>query len=124
MKQAILDTSFILTAVRNKIDFLEELAFMSFKVFIPKQVVEEIKKVSISDKRFHFKNDAKLALKLIKCYSCKALDIGKGHVDDRLFDYANKNREVVIGTIDKELMKRIKNPKIIIRNKKQLQLIS
>ena len=49
MKQVILDTSFILTCVKQKIDFFEELKFMGVKVLIPRQVIRELKNMKTSD---------------------------------------------------------------------------
>lgn len=124
MEHAILDTSFILTAVRNRIDLIEELQFMGLKIVIPKQVIEEIKKVAKSEKRLHFREDAELALKLLSVYPYQEVDIGKGHVDNQIIEYAKKNKHVFVGTIDEGLGSKLTNRKIIIRNKKQLEVIS
>ena len=43
MKKVLLDTNFILTAIRNKIDFFEEIKLIGMKIAVPKQVVAEIK---------------------------------------------------------------------------------
>ena len=53
MKQIILDSSFIITCIKQKIDFFEEL--VGEQIIIPKQVINEIKRL-----------DNQLALKLLE----------------------------------------------------------
>ena len=65
MKYAILDTNFILTCVKQKIDFFEDIKLMGFQIVIPKQVINEIEKVSSSKKKLHVRDDALLSLKLL-----------------------------------------------------------
>ena len=45
MKQVLLDTNFILTCVKQKIDFFEEIYLMGIEILIPEKVIEEIKKL-------------------------------------------------------------------------------
>ena len=45
MRNVLLDTSFILTCVRNKIDFFEQLELEGFKILVPKQVIKEIEAI-------------------------------------------------------------------------------
>ena len=71
MKQVILDTNFILTCIKQKIDFFEEINLMGVQILIPKQVIQEIKNISKSKKKRHFKEDAKLSLKLLEKNSYK-----------------------------------------------------
>ena len=42
MKKAIIDTNFIITSVKQKIDFLEELNFLGIECLIPKEVIKEL----------------------------------------------------------------------------------
>ena len=51
MKYAILDTNFILTCVKQKIDFFEDIKLMGFQIVIPKQVINEIEKIPKSKKK-------------------------------------------------------------------------
>ena len=37
MKQALLDTNFILSCIRKKIDFFEEIRLMGIKIIIPEE---------------------------------------------------------------------------------------
>ena len=113
MKQIILDTSFILSAVRNKIDIFNEL--LEYNILIPKQVINEIKNQKSSN--------AKLALKILQLNKYNEIDLGKAHVDKLIINYAKKNPKVIVATLDREIKKKVKNSKLVIRGKKQLEVI-
>jgi len=117
MKEALLDTNFILTCVRQKIDFFEELFLKGIHIIIPEQVFMEIKKF---EKK---KPEAKISLVLIEDNEIEYVNLGKGKVDDLIIEYAKKNPEVIIATLDKEIQRKIKNKKMIIRNRKKLEII-
>lgn len=117
MKEALLDTNFILTCIRQKIDFFEELYLKGIHIIIPEQVVREIEKF---EKK---KSEAKIALVLIKTNEVQYVNLGKGKVDNRIIEYANKNPDVIIATLDKEIQRKIKNKKMIIRNMKKIEII-
>lgn len=122
-KQVILDTSFILTAIRSKIDFLEEITFQGFNPVVPKQVIDELTKITESKKKLKFKDEAKLALMLLNRSKIKKIDIKNSYVDKGLIDYAKKHKRVIIATMDSELKKKIKNQKLVVRAKKKLEII-
>jgi len=114
MKQAILDTNFIMTCVNQKIDLFEELKLIGIGIIIPKEVIDELKK-----------NQAKLALALLKKEKAnfKSTIIGKGHVDKKIIAYAKENPSVLIATLDKEIKNKVSNNKIVIKEKKRLKII-
>ena len=117
MRQTILDTSFILTCIRNKIDFLEQLELEGIKILIPEQVIKEIEGISNS------KTEAKLASKLIKSNKSKIISLRGKNTDNAIINYAKENPDVIIATLDREIKSKIKNHKLIIRNKKRLEVI-
>ena len=123
MKKVLLDTNFILTCVRQKIDFFEELYFEGFHIFIPSEVVEELKKIASSDKSLKFKEPAKIALKLIKKSKHSEIKLDNKNVDKGIIHLAKENPEWVIGTLDREMRGRITNHKLVIRGKKKLWVI-
>lgn len=123
MKKAILDTSFILTCVKQKIDFLDEIKFMGIKVLIPEEVLDEVRKIMKSGKKLHFRENAKLALKILNKNGFKKIKLGTAHVDKGLVNFAEKNKDVIVATLDRELKKKIKKPKLVIRGKKKLEVI-
>ncbi len=123
MKKVILDTNFIVSCIRNKIDFFEEIKFMGMQILIPKQVIEELKSIINSKKKFGFKKDAKIALQILEKNLFQKIDIGKKYVDKGIVNYSEKNKDVIIATLDRELKNKIKNPKLIIRGKKKLEVV-
>ncbi|MCK4552937.1 hypothetical protein KAT80_01920 [Candidatus Pacearchaeota archaeon] len=113
MKQIILDSSFILTCIKQKIDFFEEL--FGTQILIPEQVINEIK---------NLKNpNSKLALKLLEKNKFKKIDLGKAHVDKLIIRFAKENPKTIIATLDREIKNKTKNQKLIIRGKKKLEII-
>lgn len=114
MKQVILDTSFIITCIRQKIDFFEEIKFLGMKILIPKEVIQELEK-----------KKAKIALKLLvdKMNDFELIEIGKGHVDNGIIKKAKDNPSLIIATLDAEIKSSVKNKKLVIRGKKQLEVI-
>jgi rRNA-processing protein FCF1 len=114
MKQVILDTSFILSCIKNKIDLFEEL--IEYKLLFPSQVIEELEGISKS------KQEAKLALKIIKLKKPKIIDLEGKNTDKTIINYAKKNPDVFVATLDKEIKKSVRNHKIIIRNRKKLEV--
>lgn len=123
MKKVVLDTSFILTAIRNKIDFLEEITFQGLYPIIPKQVIKELEKITKSKKKLKFKDEAELALVLLKRSKLKKVDIKNNYVDKGLISYSKKHPEIIVATMDKELKQKIQNQKLVIRAKKKLEII-
>ena|SRR3989344_6338293 len=128
MKQALLDTNFILTCVKQKIDFFEDLKFKGLKILIPTQVINEIEKISQEQKKkqkLHSKDIANLSLKILKKKKnqFEEIDIKTGHVDKKIKKYVENNSEILVATLDKELKRKIKNHKIVIRGRKKLEII-
>jgi rRNA-processing protein FCF1 len=123
MKKVILDTNFILTCIRNKIDFFEEIKFKGMQILIPKQVIIEIKRINNSKKKLHFREEASIALKILKKSSFKKIDLKNKYVDGGIIKFTEKDKTVIIATLDKKLQKKFQNSKLIIRNKKKLEII-
>lgn len=117
MKQTILDTSFILSCVRQKIDFFEELYLMGISIIIPKEVISEIEK--FKEKKL----EAQTALKLLEKKDFELIELGKGHVDKKIINYAKENSEVLVATLDREIKRKVKNQKLVIRGKKKLEIV-
>lgn len=119
--KVILDTNFILTCVKQKIDFFEELKFMGMIILVPKQVVREV--TSLSTNRSKIGENARFALKLLKENRFEEVDLKNKNVDKGLIQFTEKNPDVLIATLDRELKKKIINSKIVIREKKRLEVI-
>ena len=123
MKKAVLDTNFILTCVKQKIDFFDEIRFMGMEILIPEEVLEEIKRIMNRGKKLHFRENAKLTLKILETEKFKKIKLGTEDVDTGLANFATKNKDVTVATLDRELKKKIKKPKLVIRGKKKLEII-
>ncbi len=123
MKYAVLDTNFILSCIRKKIDFFEEIRFMGLSVLIPTQVIKELKKISESGK-IKFQNEAKIALVLLKKNAFEEIDLNIKNTDNSIVEIARKNKGYIIATLDKGMQDKIKNSKLVIRGEKKLEIIS
>lgn len=119
MKKIILDTNFILSCIRKKIDFFEEL--IEYKILIPEQVISELKKISESKKKLRFRDESKLALLLLKKSKFTNIDLKEKYVDKGIRNYLSKHPNVIVATLDKEVQLKT-NSRLIIRGNK-LELI-
>ena len=90
---------------------------MGMQVAIPKQVIIEVKGLAKSQ------SYAKTALKLLSKNKFNKVDLKTKDVDKGLIRFAEKNKDVIVATLDKEIKKKIRNPKLIIRGKKKLEII-
>ena len=122
MSRVLLDTNFILNAIRNRLDFFEELFQRGHQVLIPKEVIFEIERLRDGTKALKFREEADFALKLIKSSDYKEINCPGRYVDRGIKKYCDENSQVVLATMDKELKKSVKNRKMVIRNKKKLEL--
>ena len=112
MREVILDTSFILTCVRQKIDFFEKLEHEGFKILIPDQAIDELMGLG-----------AQLALNILEKKRFHLVKIPSKDADTAILKFARENPQSVVATLDAGLKKKIKNPKMVIRNKKKLEII-
>lgn len=122
MKKVILDTSFILSSVRERIDFFENFELEGFQPLIPKQVISEVEGL-LKSKKLKNRESANLALKLIKSHSFRKIDLKTKRVDNGIVKFAKANPSVIVATMDREIKRRIKNQKMVVRGKKKLEII-
>ena len=122
MKQVILDTNFILTCVKQKIDFFREIPERGWEILIPIQVIEEIKRVANSTKKMKFRDDAKLAQVILEKNSFQEIDIKGKYADKGIIKYAEQHPQLIVATLDKEIKNKLNNSKLVIRGKKKLEL--
>ncbi|MFZ1971114.1 MAG: PIN domain-containing protein [Candidatus Nanoarchaeia archaeon] len=123
MRQVLLDTNFIISCVRQKIDFFEEIPLMGLEILIPKQVFDEIKKLSKSRESASIREEADLALKLLNRSKFKLIKLDYNYVDKGIIKIAGEDKDLIIATLDKELKEKIQNHKLIIRGIKTLEII-
>jgi rRNA-processing protein FCF1 len=122
MKYVLLDTNFILSCIRKKIDFFEKIQLMGFSILIPVQVIEEIKKIAKTGK-MKFSEEAKLSLTILKKNNFCEIDLRFKNVDNGIIQLAKKNEDYIIATLDKGIQNKIKNNRLVIRGNKNLEII-
>lgn len=119
----LLDTNFILTSIKEKIDF-DSLANEIFDAridwLIPQEVIEEI--TAISKSHGAKKQQAKVALEVIKNLKYKKIHVKDKNVDMGIAKYVN-HHGVVLATLDRKLKRKIKGKILTIRGKKSLEII-
>ena len=123
----LLDTNFILTCVKQKVDFIslaDKLFDESIEWLIPIEVLKELKELSKrKGMKIRDKEAAKLSLKIVKKIKSKKIKLGSKNVDQGIVNYT-KSHNVVLATLDRELKKHTNAKVLTIRRKKSLELIN
>jgi rRNA-processing protein FCF1 len=122
MKEAILDTSFILTCVKEKIDFFEWFLHNGIQPLIPKEVIKEIEGIIKSKQKLKEKETAVVSLAILEKNKFKKISLNSKVVDDGIKNFADENPGFMVATLDKGLKKRLKNKLIYIRDKTKLEI--
>ena len=124
----LLDTNFIVTCTKQKIDF-DEVAHKKIDDeitwVVPQEVLDEIKALSENkEQKVADRKAASLSLQILQHMYPKILFLNtkQPNVDKAIASYLNKNKKIILATLDKDLKKRVKNKILTIRGKKDLQL--
>ncbi|MGV8131284.1 MAG: hypothetical protein ACP5N7_04265 [Candidatus Pacearchaeota archaeon] len=114
--QVILDSSFIISCVRERIDFLTQLEEQGFTPVVPREVFQEMKDLRISNRASREDRLAvDVALEILEKKKVKKTTLGEGKVDEFLI---RKGQEgIFIATLDNGIKKKI--PKKIVIFKAQ-----
>ena len=112
MKQIILDTSFIFSCVKQKIDFFEKIEHEGMKILIPEQTIDELMGLG-----------AQAALNVLEANEFEMVKVPGKDADEAILNFAKKNPDAIIATLDQGLQKRLKNRKMIIRGLKKLEIV-
>ena len=117
--EVIIDTNFAISCVKKGIDFTDQLANMGFKMVVPREVLQELKDLRISNKISHDERIAiDVAFETLSNKKIKKTTIGEGKVDDLLI---RKGQEgVYIATLDNGIKRKIPNKIIILNAKKEV----
>ena len=114
--QVILDSSFIISCVRERIDFLTQLNEQGFTPIVPREVIQEMKDLRISNRVSHDERIAiDVAFEMLEKAKIKKTTLGTGRVDDFLIKRGQEG--IFIATLDNGIKKRI--PKKIVIFKAQ-----
>jgi rRNA-processing protein FCF1 len=123
--EILLDTNFILTSTKQKLDFFSlanELFDENISWIIPKEVIEELKDLSKrKGEKERDKQAAKISLELLNKHKTKKVKLKGDTVDEGLVNYSNKH-EIILATLDKKLKSKAKSGTLTIRGKKNLIL--
>jgi rRNA-processing protein FCF1 len=125
MEKIIFDTNFILTCVKEKIDFISELE--GYQLLLPEQVIKEIEKISVDrKKRVAERELAKLSLAIIEHNKSKfrIIELEKKFVDAGLLRVKEPG-ELIIATLDRQLKSMLegKFKTLIITKRKKLEIV-
>ena len=122
MKDILLDTNFILSCIRRKLDFFNDLKFRGFKILIPSEIITELEKISETGGK-KFREEAKIALNLLKKNSFEKIHLNTKNVDNGIVKIAGEHREYIIATLDRVIKNKIENQKLVIRGNGKLEII-
>lgn len=114
--QVILDSSFIISCVRDRIDFLTQLEEQGFTPVVPREVFQEMKDLRISNRSSREDRLAiDVALEMMEKKKIKKTTLGEGKIDEFLIKKGQEG--VFIATLDNAIKKKI--PKKIVIFKAQ-----
>jgi rRNA-processing protein FCF1 len=105
MEKIVFDTNFLMTCIKQKIDFLQEL--QGYELVLPKQVIIELEKLSKDKRKKASERDLALTtLAFIKNFKArfKEIELEKKFVDSGLA----RLEGYIIATMDKELRQKLK----------------
>ena len=125
MKKIVLDTNFIITCIKEKIDFFDKIENLGAKIIIPDKVTEEIKKIKKSKQKLKSRQRAELALKIIEKEkgNYEIAELKTRNVDNGLKKLADTDKNIIVATLDAELKRKLKCPKLVIRAGKKLEIV-
>jgi len=120
--EVLLDTNFIISCILKRIDFLEELEGMGFRVKIPREVLQEMKDLKKEKRTGRLEREAiDIAFKMFEEEKIKKVTVGGKNVDEGLIA---KGREgIYIATLDREIKREVTNLVVIDNPKKSLKII-
>lgn len=114
--QVILDSSFIISCVRERIDFLTQLEEQGFTPIVPREVFQEMKDLRTSNRASREDRLAvDVALEILEKKKVKKTTLGEGKIDEFLIKKGQEG--IFIATLDNGIKKRI--PKKIVIFKAQ-----
>lgn len=108
--EVLLDTSFVISCIKKRIDFLDNLEEMGFKVLLPKEVFQEIKDLRLNSD-VATRTAVGVALEILEKRKVKGVTIGNKNVDEGLIEFGKKG--AYIATLDAAIKRSVPNKVII-----------
>ena len=105
----ILDTNFLIYCAKEKLDYVEEIGEIvneGYELVVPKQVVNELKKLMADGyKRLSVKDKlaCDLAIQLLDVNGIKIVEATGRTVDDAIVNLSKENRKNIVCTLDREM---------------------
>jgi rRNA-processing protein FCF1 len=123
----LLDTNFILTCVKQKIDLASAEEILNKKIdwIVPQDVLNELG--NLKDRtgmKVEDKNAAKISFEILQLLNPEIINL-PGHnpnVDMKILNYII-GKDIILATLDKDLKSRVDNRILTIRGKKRLEVI-
>ena len=117
--EVLLDTSFIISCVRKKIDFISQLEGEGFKVVLPREVLQELKDLRVAPKESHADRIAiDIALVMFEGNKIKKTPLGGQSVDDGLIEKGKQG--AFIATLDNGIKREVANKIVIFNSSKSV----
>jgi rRNA-processing protein FCF1 len=117
--EVILDTNFIISCLLKRLDFVEQLKEKGFRIAVPKEVIEELKDLRLSNKVSHDERVViNVALEMLQKKEIKKIKLGKGKVDDELIKKGNEG--AYIASLDAGIKRQVANRVVILSAKNEI----
>ena len=123
----LLDTNFVLTCVKQKVDFarlVDEISDEKIEWIVPQQVLNELG--NLKDRvgmKTADKEAAALSFDILQMIKPKIIDLGRGpNVDIGIVNFI-RGKPMVLATLDKGLKNRVGNKILTIRGKNKVEFL-
>lgn len=119
--EVLLDTNFIISCVLKRIQFVEELEGMGFKVRVPKSVLQEMKDLKHEDKTSRAERQAiDVAFALLDEKKVRKTRVGGRYADEGLIQKGKDG--AYIATLDRAIKNQVPNKIVIDSATKSLKI--
>jgi rRNA-processing protein FCF1 len=115
--EVLLDSSFIISCIRQRIDFLSELEEQGYRVKVPREVLQEMKDLKFKCSPLD-RAAISVALEMLQKKKIKKMKLGGKTVDDGLIDRGKEG--YYIATLDTRIKNLVPNKVVIFSSKKSV----
>jgi rRNA-processing protein FCF1 len=116
--KVLLDTSFIVSCIKKRIDFISQLEAQGFRVVVPREVMQELKDFKTRTKSHENRSAVDVALELFEKHGIEKMALGKNIVDDALI--AKGKEGMFIATLDNGIKRSVPNRVVIFDSTKSV----
>lgn len=119
--EVLLDSSFIISCVKKRIDFLDELSNLGFKPVLPREVMQEMKDLRAKKISREEREAIDIAFEMFEKTKIKKMSVGGRFADDGLIAHGKKG--IYIATLDREIKNKVPNKILIESGKDSLKVV-